>query len=110
MELLHRKKGLIHEDLKDDGKHYRPKRWYIPKTTTSEILIQKLEEVYNDRAHAQSYKRRNIIPEMVKTAIEELKAQGIKPSALNVSRLIVCSKKQLYKRKDLRKFFIKDEA
>ncbi|MHA2164397.1 MAG: hypothetical protein ACXAAT_00910 [Candidatus Hodarchaeales archaeon] len=109
IELLHRKMGLIHEDLKNDETHYRPKRWYIPKTTTPELLIQKFHELYNNRAHAQSYKRRNITPEMVERAIEELKAQGIKPSALNVSRLLKCSKKQLYKRKDLRKFFIKDE-
>ena len=109
MELLHRKMGLIHEDLKNDGTHYRPKCWYIPKTTTPELLIQKFHELYNNRAHAQSYKRRNITPEMVERAFEELKAQGIKPSVLNVSRLLKCSRKQLYKRKDLRKFFIKDE-
>ena len=43
---------------------------------------------------------------MVEEAIEKLNAQGVKPSALNVSRVIGCSKKQLYVREDLRGYFI----
>ncbi len=103
---LHRTMNLIHEELKDDGTSYRPKRWYVPHCTTSEHLIQVFNEKYNDRSHAHSYKRRNITTSMVEEAIEELNAQGIKPSALNVSRVIGCSKKQLYKRQDLRGYFI----
>ncbi len=104
--ILHRSMNLIHEDIKNNGTSYRPKRWYVPRCTTSEHLIQVFHAKYNNRAHPQSYKRRNITSQMVEDAIEELSAQGVKPSALNVSRFIGCSKKQLYKRKDLRVYFI----
>jgi hypothetical protein len=105
LEFLFRKK-LIKEAYQSSGKSFRPKHWYIDKSKNAASLIKKLEEVYNDRSHAQSYKRKNITTEMVEAAIEELIAQGLEPSALNVSRLIGCSKKQLYRRKDLRKYFI----
>jgi hypothetical protein len=104
---LHRSMNLIHEELKNDGSSYRPKRWYIPHCTTSEHLIRVFNEKYNARSHAHSYKRRNITSQMVEEAIEELNAQGVKPSALNVSRFIGCSKKQLYVREDLREYFIR---
>ena len=103
---LHRTLNLIHEELKDDGTSYRPKRWYIPHCTTAELLIEVYQSMYNQRAHAHSYKRRNITSQMVEEAIERLNAQGIKPSALNISREIGCSRKQLYTRDDLRGYFI----
>jgi hypothetical protein len=103
--------GLIHEELQDDEEtHYRPKRWYIPKSTSSELLIKKFYEEYNNRAHAQSYERQDILTSRVEWAIGVCEAEGIKSTAQNVSRLLNCSKKQLYTRKDLRQYFVKDDG
>jgi hypothetical protein len=107
LETLHRKLNLIEEVQKDDGKSYRPKRWCIPPSTSFRNLIQDFDKKFNKRAHPQSYKRKFLTPTMVEDAIQELEAQGVKPSAINVSRHIKCSKKQLYKRRDLRKYFVK---
>jgi hypothetical protein len=106
---LLRSRGAIKEIKKINKTSYRPKKWQINQNETSAKIVEEFKENYNKRTHKQKYKRRRITVEMVEEAIAKLQKQGIqRPGALAVSQEIGCSKKQLYTRKDLRKFIVDD--
>jgi len=106
-----KKMGLIEEILNPKTqKSYRPKHWKLPQNATVETLVKRFHQEYNVHSHSHSYKRRNITVKMVKDAIATLKSQGQNCGALAVSRLIGCSKKQLYQRQDLRKYFTTNQV
>jgi len=108
---LLKKMGLVEEVLNPETKKsYRPKHWRLPHNRPVETLVKRFHQEYNVHSHPHSYKRRNITLKMVKDAIETLKSHGQNHGALAVSRMIGCSKKQLYQRQDLRMHFIKDQV
>jgi len=105
--ILLKKMNIVEEIKQNDGKSFRPKHWRIPSNSQPEELIKRFNNNYNNRAHKHSYKRKSITVSMVEKAITKLKDLGIeKPSAAEIAKEIGCSKKQLYKRDDLRGFFV----
>lgn len=97
-----RKMMIIEESKK--GK--RPKTWKITNNRTLIEHTQFFENHYAQRTGPHTSKsRKPITNERVECGIEIAKQKSINPSRTNIAKIIGCSRKQLYARKDLDKYF-----
>jgi len=102
LRLLTRYKILM-EVLKANGASYRPKRWMINPNLDSKSAMILFKKQYSNRSHKQGYKRQALTTKMVTKALDRLISTKTYPSFVSVSKKVPCSKKQLYKREDLKK-------